>query len=211
MMSGLFVRHYGSLRYTRSEPKGREGQGNRVKEVRDKRILIRRFLMHVLPAGFHRIRHYGLFANSHRAQNVARARQLLNVPAAHDGALKAVGQIGPADSHRVGGSIPVSVKIWMDALAASNGRCGPHSNPRGSIFEPSYLSEPSSKSRRMLCAILAEASASMLGHYEIGLVQAAELPGGQRYLAGSPTPKRTNKLRWCQISFRQHALGVGEC
>ena len=42
---------------------------------------IRRFLMHVLPAGFHRIRHYGLFANSRRADNVARARQLLNVPA----------------------------------------------------------------------------------------------------------------------------------
>jgi hypothetical protein len=42
---------------------------------------IRRFLMHVLPAGFHRIRYYGLFASSHRAQNVARARQLLNVPA----------------------------------------------------------------------------------------------------------------------------------
>ena len=41
---------------------------------------IRRFLIHVLPDGFHRIRHYGLFANSHRAQNIARARQLLNVP-----------------------------------------------------------------------------------------------------------------------------------
>jgi hypothetical protein len=42
---------------------------------------IRRFLMHVLPAGFHRIRHYGLFANCSRAENIARARQLLNVPA----------------------------------------------------------------------------------------------------------------------------------
>jgi hypothetical protein len=42
---------------------------------------IRRFLLHVLPSGFHRIRHYGLFANAGRAENVARARQLLNVPA----------------------------------------------------------------------------------------------------------------------------------
>jgi hypothetical protein len=42
---------------------------------------IRRFLIHVLPDGFHRIRHYGLFANGGRALNVARARQLLNVPA----------------------------------------------------------------------------------------------------------------------------------
>ena len=40
---------------------------------------IRRFLMHVLPTGFHRIRHYGLFASSVRARNVARARELLAV------------------------------------------------------------------------------------------------------------------------------------
>src|SRR5437588_201753 len=38
---------------------------------------IRRFLMHVLPKGFHRIRHYGLFANGNRAANIARARELL--------------------------------------------------------------------------------------------------------------------------------------
>jgi Putative transposase/Transposase zinc-binding domain len=38
---------------------------------------IRRFLIHVLPPGFHRIRHYGLLASSERARNVARARQLL--------------------------------------------------------------------------------------------------------------------------------------
>jgi hypothetical protein len=40
---------------------------------------IRRFLIHVLPDGFHRIRHYGLFASGARAENIARARQLLNV------------------------------------------------------------------------------------------------------------------------------------
>src|SRR5258708_11102932 len=40
----------------------------------------RRFLIHVLPNGFHRIRHYGLFANSSRADNIARARELLAVP-----------------------------------------------------------------------------------------------------------------------------------
>jgi len=38
-------------------------------------------LIHVLPTGFHRIRHYGLFADSSRTENIARARQLLNVPA----------------------------------------------------------------------------------------------------------------------------------
>jgi hypothetical protein len=42
---------------------------------------IRRFLIHVLPKGLHRIRHYGLFANGkNRAPNIARARQLLAVP-----------------------------------------------------------------------------------------------------------------------------------
>ena len=41
---------------------------------------IRRFLMHVLPAGFHRIRYYGLLTSSKRAQNVARASELLLTP-----------------------------------------------------------------------------------------------------------------------------------
>jgi ssDNA-binding Zn-finger/Zn-ribbon topoisomerase 1 len=41
---------------------------------------IRRFLIHVLPSGFHRIRHYGLFANTSRANNIARVRELLAVP-----------------------------------------------------------------------------------------------------------------------------------
>jgi hypothetical protein len=41
---------------------------------------IRRFLLHVLPRGFHRIRHYGLFASAVRRENLARARQLLAVP-----------------------------------------------------------------------------------------------------------------------------------
>jgi hypothetical protein len=34
---------------------------------------VRRFLIHVLPNGFHRIRHYGLFANGGRIENIARA------------------------------------------------------------------------------------------------------------------------------------------
>jgi hypothetical protein len=45
---------------------------------------IRRFLIHVLPHGFHRIRHYGLLASGTRADNIARARRLLDVPAAGD-------------------------------------------------------------------------------------------------------------------------------
>jgi hypothetical protein len=43
---------------------------------------IRRFLIHVLPHGFHRIRHYGLLASGTRADNIARACELLAMPAA---------------------------------------------------------------------------------------------------------------------------------
>jgi hypothetical protein len=40
---------------------------------------IRRFLIHILPQGLHRIRHYGLLASGTRADNIARARELLAV------------------------------------------------------------------------------------------------------------------------------------
>ncbi len=55
---------------------------------------IRRFLIHVLPHGFHRIRHYGLFASSKRVENITRARELLAVPTPQSGAAAA-----PADSN----------------------------------------------------------------------------------------------------------------
>jgi hypothetical protein len=42
---------------------------------------LRRFLLHVLPDGFQRIRHYGLLSNRHRAENLARCRELLSMPA----------------------------------------------------------------------------------------------------------------------------------
>src|SRR6266851_4349922 len=42
---------------------------------------IRRFLIHVLTKGFHRIRHYGLLANGNRSENIAHARELLAAPA----------------------------------------------------------------------------------------------------------------------------------
>jgi hypothetical protein len=47
---------------------------------------VRRFLMHVLPTGFVRVRHYGLLANRHRQQKLARCRELLGmaVPAQPD-------------------------------------------------------------------------------------------------------------------------------
>jgi hypothetical protein len=55
---------------------------------------IRRFLIHVLPAGFHRIRHYGLFANHTRVKQVQRLRELLS-----DNTLDAVAATDTVDDH----------------------------------------------------------------------------------------------------------------
>ena len=45
---------------------------------------IRRFLQHVVPSGFVRIRHYGLLANRHREEKLQRCRHLLGVAAPGD-------------------------------------------------------------------------------------------------------------------------------
>ena len=57
-----------------------EGPGRYKTMMLPTHEFIRRFLMHVLPKGLHRIRHYGLFANGNRAANITRARALLAVP-----------------------------------------------------------------------------------------------------------------------------------
>ena len=55
--------------------------GDRMKIMRlDTHEFIRRFLLHVLPDGFHRIRHYGLLASAQRKANIAKARTLLGTP-----------------------------------------------------------------------------------------------------------------------------------
>jgi hypothetical protein len=41
---------------------------------------LRRFLLHVLPAGFHRIRHYGFLASGRRAANIDHIRELIGEP-----------------------------------------------------------------------------------------------------------------------------------
>jgi hypothetical protein len=45
----------------------------------DGREFIRRFLVHVLPDGFHRIRYYGFLGNCHRARKLERCRVLLGM------------------------------------------------------------------------------------------------------------------------------------
>jgi hypothetical protein len=56
----------------------------------DTNEFIRRFLMHVLPAGFHRIRYYGFLTCQTRAKNIARLRELLAAPLIPVDAIKAL-------------------------------------------------------------------------------------------------------------------------
>ncbi|HYN52686.1 MAG TPA: transposase, partial [Thermoleophilaceae bacterium] len=61
---------------------------------------IRRFLLHVLPQGFHRIRHYGLLASATRKANIARARDLLATPEAEPPDADAAEPVGPPPDQR---------------------------------------------------------------------------------------------------------------
>jgi hypothetical protein len=89
---------------------------------------IRRFLIHVLPSGFHRIRHYGLFASSRRGENIARVRQLLAVPkpqsenAADNNAPQAPSHPCPCCGGR------------MIVIETFERGCSPRTRPAGSIW-----------------------------------------------------------------------------
>ena len=61
---------------------------------------MRRFLLHVLPKGFHRIRHYGLLAGGSRKASLARARKLLAVPEPEPDAASARPAGGAPPSYR---------------------------------------------------------------------------------------------------------------
>lgn len=68
--------------------------GNRQKTMTlDGGEFMRRFLIHVLPGGFHRIRYYGFLGNRHRARKLKRCRELL-------GMAPAVPAAGPAADYR---------------------------------------------------------------------------------------------------------------
>lgn len=76
--------------------------GTRRTMTVDAHEFIRRFLLHVLPSGFVRVRYYGLLANRYRTQKLQLCRTLLEVPE-------------PADSQ------PVAQQDWADLLKALTG------------------------------------------------------------------------------------------
>jgi hypothetical protein len=86
---------------------------------------MRRFLLHVLPDGFHRIRHYGLFANSGRADNIAKARALLS--AAPASSAKGADSPEPADPMpcRCCGGRMILVEIFARASMTKAWMCAP--------------------------------------------------------------------------------------
>jgi hypothetical protein len=70
--------HDGRVRFTyRNRRQGNRGQTMTL----DADEFIRRFLLHVLPHGFMRVRHYGFLANRHKARTLRRCRELLGQPA----------------------------------------------------------------------------------------------------------------------------------
>ena len=94
---------------------------------------IRRFLLHVLPAGFQRIRYYGFLGNRHRAHKLARCRQLLGMPVSESIAAERSRDYRDRYEHLTGISLrdcPVCqqgrmlvVEVFGRACHRSNGIC----------------------------------------------------------------------------------------
>jgi len=78
---------------------------------------MRRFLLHVLPGGFHRIRHFGLIANAGRRENLAKARELLHAnpdpDAESPGAQAPVGTVQPTFVCPDCGAAMIVVEVLM--------------------------------------------------------------------------------------------------
>ena len=92
----------------------------------DAHEFIRRFLLHILPDGFHRIRHYGLFANGSRADNIAKARALLGdaTPTTEQGATTEPAPAEPAPCPCCGGRM-ILIETFERGASPRSWRCAP--------------------------------------------------------------------------------------
>jgi hypothetical protein len=99
-----------------------EGSGRHKTMTLATHEFIRRFLMHVLPKSFHRIRHYGLLANGNRAAMIAKARELLAMaprekePGGEQISKPAVPDVWPCPCPRCGGRMIV-IEIFARGCA----------------------------------------------------------------------------------------------
>jgi hypothetical protein len=82
---------------------------------------IRRFLLHVLPTGFHRIRYYGFLGARHRRDKLARCRKLLGSPAA----VSTPSDRAPADSSPAGATAATDYRDRAEALTGISLRVCP--------------------------------------------------------------------------------------
>jgi hypothetical protein len=89
----------------------RQGQERYGVMTLDAPEFMRRFLLHVLPDGFHRIRHYGLFANGAREANLAQARALLEVSVPEAPVQDQPASDAPAPCPHCGGRL-VLIETW---------------------------------------------------------------------------------------------------
>jgi hypothetical protein len=97
---------------------------------------IRRFLLHVLPKGFHRIRHYGFLANGNRAANLDQARALLTVPG-HDQAAAPASpdkpdkpSLQPHPCPKCGGPMVIVETFEPGAIPKGHRQRGPPNGPQ---------------------------------------------------------------------------------
>ena len=101
----------------------RGGHKNKVMRITIAEFM-RRFLLHVLPDGFHRIRHYGLLANGHRADQLALCRSLLAVRSA------------PADCNNNSDNDPGSTDHEAPPCPCCGGRMAIIEIFEGSLYRP---------------------------------------------------------------------------
>ena len=114
-----------SFKYKDYRARGRERQKVMRLSVDE---FIRRFLIHVLPTGFHRIRHYGLLSSGVRARNIARIRELLAAPIPTD--TRMASDVDAAEPHKPAHSCPCCGGRMIVIETFDRGAA-----PRGSSFQ----------------------------------------------------------------------------
>ena len=110
---------------------------------------IRRFLLHVLPKGFHRIRHYGLLANGNRAAAIAKARELLECPPPPPEPGRPLRHL-PMSRARCRAPVPAAADACTSSRRSRRGRCpgtdrrqrSPSGSTRHEPCRPSALRNP---------------------------------------------------------------------
>ena len=113
-----------TFRYFDNKERAEVGEKGKEKKLSlPVKEFIRRFLQHILPAGFVRIRYYGLHHSSARKEKLPRCRELLGLS----------------------GSLPemetLTLLVWLEALLGDEvGQC-PHCGARGSLFERGDFAE----------------------------------------------------------------------